>query len=217
MNLSTTIVQAIVRVVNLSKHGAYPNSYLFHRIVVLFPTFSLFFQLFGSAAIFTVFSRFNMHAACLFYLLTLLSFVSSYPVRNIRMSPSENLVHRLSRFVKRQKPQSSSIAAGSISAIPTFTSPASATLSTPSTNATDSPSVSATPSATGSIPQPSQPPATTDGSQKYVIAHHMVGNTFPYTVDDWTDDITLAHASGIDGFALNMGSDSWEPARVADA
>jgi glucan endo-1,3-alpha-glucosidase len=45
----------------------------------------------------------------------------------------------------------------------------------------------------------------------------MVGNTFPYTQDDWTADITLAHASGIDGFALNMGSDSWEPARVADA
>jgi len=45
----------------------------------------------------------------------------------------------------------------------------------------------------------------------------MVGNTYPYTVDDWTADITLAHASGIDGFALNIGSDSWEPARVADA
>ena len=134
------------------------------------------------------------------------------------MSPSENLVHRLSRFVKRQKPQPSSSAAGSVYAIPTYTSPASATLSAPSTNATASPSVSATsPSATGSIPQPSQPPATTDGSQKYVIAHHMVGNTFPYTLDDWTEDITLAHSSGIDGFALNIGSDSWEPARVADA
>ena len=50
-----------------------------------------------------------------------------------------------------------------------------------------------------------------------MIAHHMVGNTFPYKLDDWTEDITLAHASGIDGFALNIGSDSWEPARVADA
>lgn len=45
----------------------------------------------------------------------------------------------------------------------------------------------------------------------------MVGNTFPYTLQDWADDITLAHASGIDGFALNMGSDDWEPARVSDA
>ena len=125
------------------------------------------------------------------------------------MSPSENLVQKLSRFVKRQKPQPS---AGSVSTIPTYASPASSTLSSPSTTA--SPTL---PSTTGSIPQPSQLPADTNGSPKYVIAHHMVGNTFPYTLDDWTEDITLAHASGIDGFALNVGSDSWEPARVADA
>ena len=70
---------------------------------------------------------------------------------------------------------------------------------------------------TGSIPQPSQPPVATNGSQKSVFAHFMVGNTFPYTVDDWNQDIALASASGIDGFALNTGSDSWEPARIADA
>jgi len=45
----------------------------------------------------------------------------------------------------------------------------------------------------------------------------MVGNTFPYKPQDWADDIALAHASGIDGFALNMGTDDWQPARVADA
>lgn len=45
----------------------------------------------------------------------------------------------------------------------------------------------------------------------------MVGNTFPYTVDDWANDISLAYANGIDGFALNVGSDDWQPARVADA
>ncbi|KAJ3805324.1 glycoside hydrolase [Lentinula aff. lateritia] len=45
----------------------------------------------------------------------------------------------------------------------------------------------------------------------------MVGNTFPYTSQDWLNDIKLAHSSGIDGFALNMGSDDWQPARVADA
>jgi hypothetical protein len=54
-------------------------------------------------------------------------------------------------------------------------------------------------------------------AQKYVVAHHMVGNTFPYTVADWLNDITLAHSFGIDGFALNVGSDSWQPQRVADA
>ncbi|KAG6906620.1 hypothetical protein DXG01_012938 [Tephrocybe rancida] len=52
---------------------------------------------------------------------------------------------------------------------------------------------------------------------KYVVAHHMVGNTYPYTLQDWFEDVSLAHASGIDGFALNMGSDEWQPDRVADA
>ncbi len=50
-----------------------------------------------------------------------------------------------------------------------------------------------------------------------VYAHHMVGNTYPYGVSDWASDISAAQAAGIDGFALNMGSDYWQPARVADA
>ncbi|EMD39964.1 glycoside hydrolase family 71 protein [Gelatoporia subvermispora B] len=52
---------------------------------------------------------------------------------------------------------------------------------------------------------------------KFVFAHHMVGNTYPYTVDNWASDIALAQSSGIDGFALNVGSDVWQPARVQDA
>ncbi|TFK24974.1 glycoside hydrolase [Coprinopsis marcescibilis] len=56
-----------------------------------------------------------------------------------------------------------------------------------------------------------------DDGRKYVVAHHIVGNTFPYTKQDWADDITLAHASGIDGFVLNTGGEVWEPDRIADA
>ncbi|KAG6837624.1 hypothetical protein H0H93_006145 [Arthromyces matolae] len=59
--------------------------------------------------------------------------------------------------------------------------------------------------------------AKRDAAPKYVVAHHMIGNTYPYTTQDWTDDIALASASGIDGFALNMGSDAWQPDRVSDA
>ncbi|KAF7314333.1 hypothetical protein MKEN_00905900 [Mycena kentingensis (nom. inval.)] len=47
-------------------------------------------------------------------------------------------------------------------------------------------------------------------SQKMVVAHFMVGNTFPYTPQDWQDDINLALASGIDGFALNVGPDDFQ-------
>jgi glucan endo-1,3-alpha-glucosidase len=45
----------------------------------------------------------------------------------------------------------------------------------------------------------------------------MVGNTYPYGVSDWRTDVDKAASYGIDGFALNMGSDYWQPARIADA
>ena len=56
-----------------------------------------------------------------------------------------------------------------------------------------------------------------DGSNKLVVAHVLVGNTYPYTTDNWASDIQLAYNNGVDGFALNVGSDSWQPDRVADA
>ncbi|KAF8577364.1 glycoside hydrolase family 71 protein [Ramaria rubella] len=50
----------------------------------------------------------------------------------------------------------------------------------------------------------------------------MIGNTyasplFSYTPADWTDDIGLAFTHGIDGFALNVGSNPWQPKQVAAA
>ncbi|KAG5642064.1 hypothetical protein DXG03_003641 [Asterophora parasitica] len=72
--------------------------------------------------------------------------------------------------------------------------------------------------------------------QGLVVAHFMVGNTYPYQVADWTKgalhgpfqfnlrssdsaatDILLASSKGIDAFALNVGRDTWQPARVVDA
>ncbi|KIM28125.1 glycoside hydrolase family 71 protein [Serendipita vermifera MAFF 305830] len=55
---------------------------------------------------------------------------------------------------------------------------------------------------------------------KMVIAHHMVGNTYPYTLQTWISDIKLAKSAGIDAFALNFGEGgqgSWQKARMADA
>ncbi|PPQ91664.1 hypothetical protein CVT25_012877 [Psilocybe cyanescens] len=113
--------------------------------------------------------------------------------------------------------------------LPTSTSPPVTTVAfpvaAPSSTSSTEPVVSSveassqpsTSSTIDSTPQPSQSSTDTDSARKYVVAHHMVGNTFPYTVQDWADDITLAHASGIDGFALNMGIDDWQPTRVADA
>lgn len=49
------------------------------------------------------------------------------------------------------------------------------------------------------------------------LISHMVGNTYPYTPADWLNDIKLASSSGIDAFALNMGTDPWQSDRVTDA
>lgn len=46
----------------------------------------------------------------------------------------------------------------------------------------------------------------TSAHAKAVFAHFMVGNVPSYQVADWQDDIRLAAAAGIDGFALNMAS-----------
>ncbi|CDO69094.1 Glycoside Hydrolase Family 71 protein [Trametes cinnabarina] len=67
-----------------------------------------------------------------------------------------------------------------------------------------------------------------------VFAHVIVGNTYNYTVSNWSKghpytsracisptksftDISLAASKGIDAFALNVGADSWEPSQVANA
>ncbi|KAK6977361.1 glycoside hydrolase [Favolaschia claudopus] len=47
------------------------------------------------------------------------------------------------------------------------------------------------------------------GTPKLVFAHFMVGIVDGYTQADWANDIALASATGIDGFALNIGTDTW--------
>jgi len=49
---------------------------------------------------------------------------------------------------------------------------------------------------------------------KNVFAHFMMGNTYPYRPANFRTDIEDAIEAGIDGFALNLGQDSWAPARV---
>ena len=96
----------------------------------------------------------------------------------------------------------------------TSTSTTSSTPATTSSTTSTTSTAQATPTS-GSY-QPTNPvPASS--AQKYLWAHVIVGNVYPYTYNDWMDDIQLAFANGIDGFILNMGGDSWQPARIADA
>ncbi|KAL1413348.1 hypothetical protein Q8F55_001107 [Vanrija albida] len=55
------------------------------------------------------------------------------------------------------------------------------------------------------------------GGAKAVYAHFMVGNTYSYTGGDWTSNINAAKAAGLDGFALNLGTEDWQRARTKDA
>ena len=52
---------------------------------------------------------------------------------------------------------------------------------------------------------------------KIVVAHHIVGLTAAFTIDDWKSDITAAQANGIDGFALNIGNDDFTATQTDNA
>lgn len=64
------------------------------------------------------------------------------------------------------------------------------------------------------IAMTAQPTAASSSSTKYVWAHHMVGNTEFYAASNWEADVKAAKAAGIDGFALNMGRDAYQPQNV---
>lgn len=59
--------------------------------------------------------------------------------------------------------------------------------------------------------------ARQSGVPKVVVAHHIVGLTAAFTVDDWTTDMKLAQANGIDGFALNVGNDPFTTQQAQNA
>ncbi|ORY35656.1 glycosyl hydrolase family 71-domain-containing protein [Naematelia encephala] len=96
---------------------------------------------------------------------------------------------------------------------------ASSTSKAASTTASTTTSQSATATncnaACTSVVGVSSPPSSS--SSKTVYAHHMVGNTYSYTAATWADDISQAQAAGIDGFALNYGSDYWQVPHIQDA
>ena len=52
---------------------------------------------------------------------------------------------------------------------------------------------------------------------KIVVAHHIVGLTASFTINDWMSDISLAQANGIDGFALNVGNDPYTNTQAQNA
>lgn len=99
----------------------------------------------------------------------------------------------------------------------TTTTTRPATTTSPTTTTTPSPT--STPTPTPPVPGSFTPPGEfkNNGGEKQIYAHHMIGNTYPYNAGTWRQDINEAKGAGIDGFILNLGSDSWQPDRVRDA
>jgi glucan endo-1,3-alpha-glucosidase len=102
-------------------------------------------------------------------------------------------------------------------------SASSASSSSASPMASTSPSASASPSATTApastataVPPTTGNPPSASGEHQ-VWAHHMVGNTYSYSRSDWVTDINAARAAGIDGFALNVGTEQWQRDQAAVA
>ncbi|KAL1950285.1 hypothetical protein VTO73DRAFT_5409 [Trametes versicolor] len=72
------------------------------------------------------------------------------------------------------------------------------------------------------VPHSSSAPKRDIGTAKLVVAHHIVGLTGgggagDFTLDTWKQDIRLASAKGIDGFALNVGPDDYTDVQVGHA
>ncbi|KAL1412022.1 hypothetical protein Q8F55_003019 [Vanrija albida] len=89
---------------------------------------------------------------------------------------------------------------------------------TTTTDAVPTTTTTTTQTAPTTTPIPTTPTEVPrSNSAHYVWAHHMVGLTYNYSPSDWSGDVSAAKAYGIDGFALNMGSDYWGPAQVDSA
>ncbi|GFZ50872.1 Endo-1,3-alpha-glucanase agn1 [Saitozyma sp. JCM 24511] len=97
------------------------------------------------------------------------------------------------------------------------TNVAATTTASPTVSPTSNPTSASIVSSNAAVASQIGVATPASGGTKALYAHQMVGNTYSYTQATWASNIAQAQAAGIDGFALNMGIDSWQPDRVADA
>ncbi|BFZ57142.1 Glucan endo-1,3-alpha-glucosidase agn1 [Savitreella phatthalungensis] len=88
------------------------------------------------------------------------------------------------------------------------------TSSTKSTAPTTAPMTTKT-SSTAAATTTAQVNTGSSTGAKKVFAHYMLGNSYPMGVADFQGEIARAQAAGIDGFALNVGPDSWMADRAS--
>nr|XP_031864159.1 uncharacterized protein CI109_000069 [Kwoniella shandongensis]KAA5531231.1 hypothetical protein CI109_000069 [Kwoniella shandongensis] len=57
-----------------------------------------------------------------------------------------------------------------------------------------------------------------DGDRpRLVVAHFMLGNTYPYTEEDWLGTFDLAQKTSLDALVLNLGPEEWQFAQAQTA
>lgn len=101
----------------------------------------------------------------------------------------------------------------------TASNPSTTSLSLSSASISLSSAVSesvASASASASASAPALPPVT-GTSDKRVFAHYMVGIVSQFAQSDWEKEMSTAKAHGIDGFALNIGTDDYTQKQLDNA
>lgn len=149
-----------------------------------------------------------------------ISNINALPLRRRNSNPVLRLHELGARQVTSPSVSVSSPSAASTSVVPVATSTLISTTDPTTTSEIPATATDGSPTnPTQSAPAPSSSASSSGdaSSQKYVVAHHIVGNTSPYTINDWADDIALASTAGIDGFALNVGNEPFEVQQVANA
>ncbi|WWD18650.1 hypothetical protein CI109_103103 [Kwoniella shandongensis] len=98
----------------------------------------------------------------------------------------------------------------------TSSAPAGSDLGSITTKSTSTGGIASAPTTvSSSAPQSTGSTSSSSSSKsKLVFAHFMVGIVSTYVESDWANDMNLAKSKGIDGFALNIGTDSYSEAQL---
>ncbi|KAK8858540.1 hypothetical protein IAR55_002767 [Kwoniella newhampshirensis] len=56
-----------------------------------------------------------------------------------------------------------------------------------------------------------------DSRPRLVVAHFMLGNTYPFTEEDWSATFDLAEDTSVDALVLNLGPEDWQSSQAQTA
>nr|XP_018262317.1 uncharacterized protein I303_05333 [Kwoniella dejecticola CBS 10117]OBR84475.1 hypothetical protein I303_05333 [Kwoniella dejecticola CBS 10117] len=72
-------------------------------------------------------------------------------------------------------------------------------------------------SSKGGVGEGKEPIGGDANQPRLAVAHFMLGNTYPFTEQDWMKTFDLAEDTALDGLALNIGPEEWQLAQACTA